>query len=939
MPDVRELGQKVKAKYPGAYDDLADFEVGRRVKAKYPGSYDDFTDTPVMATPPPENTMYQSLKGGLAQAGGTLASAGLSLYDTGKAALSGDFGPAKNMAESALLGASNLAGYLTAGAPPDPKLAELAQQRAERQAQTPAGRYIQQRNAELAAEAAQDKSLKNRVARGAGRFVGEAAPAVVAGILSGGSVPAIAATVGAQSAGQPENIIPAATLAALPLPVGQAFKAGVNAIRRTFGKGAAQIIEAEAAPAAAAVERQATAEAAPTVGNATPTVQNAMQQFEAEVQRINASNLTPRQKAIELETAIQRIGQEASGQPPGPGISAVSLGARKGFPEAVQQFPENPNPIQQSGILPEVFGNGEGPPPLGTTLEPPTFGVRARAEPAYTETTGPSLRANFDAYNAPNAAPSSGGPRADINAPFEGPWQGQPVQEALFEGARGLPTPIGQRIKDEFFGLLGAFKSLRSTADISYPFRQGDLLMLRPLQWRQAKEVWTKMFQAFKTKNFEAINKALATHPDTPLAKEAGLALDVGEEAFGRRAGSKISEAVQKTPIIKHSEQAYNTAANVQRFEAFQQYKQAIDKTGLSPEEAMKGYKAAAQWINIATGRGSLGQRIDRAFEALNLAYFSPRYVASRLNVLNPAMYIKNAMSPGGRVVLRQQMSDLMQFGTVAATTLYLAKQAGADVTLNWNSPDFGKIKFGNWRYDIGAGLTQMLRLIFRVGEDFRRAAKGEKPKFGKSAIDIGETFLSYKLSPPAGVFRDFIKQRTVEGKPFTYGRAAADLVAPMQWADFVDAYQKEAWGGVAKTAIGTFGPGVQNYESPPVQAAIERAQPLLSELQRLGKSVSELKKRGEGDKLEPDDIFNKRVQQFGQNYTLYGLKLLDNERFKNASDEVKGKALEALNVRAKALTTKDFAFPELELDANTILDSVQSAEERKQERIKQRGF
>lgn len=45
MPDVAELGRKVKAKYPGAYDDLPDVEVGRKVKAKYPGAYDDFTDS------------------------------------------------------------------------------------------------------------------------------------------------------------------------------------------------------------------------------------------------------------------------------------------------------------------------------------------------------------------------------------------------------------------------------------------------------------------------------------------------------------------------------------------------------------------------------------------------------------------------------------------------------------------------------------------------------------------------------------------------------------------------------------------------------------------------------------------------------------------------------------------------------------------------------
>jgi hypothetical protein len=46
MPSVSELGQLIKSKYPGQYDDLPDVEVGRRTQAKFPGSYDDFTDTP-----------------------------------------------------------------------------------------------------------------------------------------------------------------------------------------------------------------------------------------------------------------------------------------------------------------------------------------------------------------------------------------------------------------------------------------------------------------------------------------------------------------------------------------------------------------------------------------------------------------------------------------------------------------------------------------------------------------------------------------------------------------------------------------------------------------------------------------------------------------------------------------------------------------------------
>ncbi len=63
MANVAELGQKVKGKYPGQYDDLPDDEVGRRLKAKFPGAYDDFSDDAPKAQPqaqPPAPAAPQS---------------------------------------------------------------------------------------------------------------------------------------------------------------------------------------------------------------------------------------------------------------------------------------------------------------------------------------------------------------------------------------------------------------------------------------------------------------------------------------------------------------------------------------------------------------------------------------------------------------------------------------------------------------------------------------------------------------------------------------------------------------------------------------------------------------------------------------------------------------------------------------------------------------
>lgn len=48
MPSIKELGQRIKAKYPKAYDDLSDDEAGRLIKAKYPTEYADYEDPPML---------------------------------------------------------------------------------------------------------------------------------------------------------------------------------------------------------------------------------------------------------------------------------------------------------------------------------------------------------------------------------------------------------------------------------------------------------------------------------------------------------------------------------------------------------------------------------------------------------------------------------------------------------------------------------------------------------------------------------------------------------------------------------------------------------------------------------------------------------------------------------------------------------------------------
>lgn len=866
--------------------------------------------------------------------------------------------------------------------------------------------FMNERDAELAARRA--SRPPGGLATRAAETIIEAAPLVSAGALltpTGAGLPVAMATgagygaITADWRNPTQAAIQTAIGAAAPPAaklVGAGVRAGAEGVKRLLGRGAEQLVEAEAAAipgsTRTAVRPSAGNEVRPSeISNAspvrptavTPTAVPTQSALQSAFQKLGTDNVeeigdiiananrryrqssTPQQiqssvddfhrinqLTLDEQRALSQILPERPVSPVVPNLQGPG-----GYSRNVSDIPASEVDAQLDAnlrSLEEFFGSQGGAtagrataqqaamrgptagaaldlPPLEIEAPSPTFGVKAAPGTPYKETAGPRLG------GAPEMAAQGGGvkppakpPAFGVDDPWEPQWAQQPVQQEIMKGVLDVPVALRQRIANEMFGTLGAFKSLKSIGDVSSLFRQGGILLLRPMQWKQSGRFIADTFRSFKTKTANAINEAIAADPDAALynnvggyfANRAGGTLSKGEEAFLRRSGSKISEAIGKTPGMKHFEQSFTTGLDAQRLGAFKQYKALIDKAGLSPEQAQVGYKAAAEWINIATGRGSMGQRLDKAMDGLNFFLFSPRFVASRLNVFNPAMYIRNASTPGGRVVLKQQMSDLLQFASVVATTMGLAKAAGADVGLNPNSPDFLKIKIGNWRYDTLAGVQQVMRLIYRVGADVNRAAHGQKPKVGQTAIDIAETFLSYKLSPPASVFRNFINQRTPDKKPFTAGGAVADLAAPIQWWDFVEAYEKEGWGGVLMASPGVPGIGAQRYDQTPQDAAIEKAQPLFSELQRLNRKVSELRRRDN----EADPDYNARVQMFSDNYTQYGLKLLASPRFQSAPDNIKTLALDRLNEQAKKLTLQEFAFPALTLDANELMDSAENS-------------
>lgn len=460
-------------------------------------------------------------------------------------------------------------------------------------------------------------------------------------------------------------------------------------------------------------------------------------------------------------------------------------------------------------------------------------------------------------------------------------------------------------------------KSMMSSSDISFPFRQGALLMVPPSRWGVAKKSLVEMFRALvpdrptsvkggikaqfatKTERFQRMADAIAIDPDAQLGQNVGLKLSSqSNQPFRRADGEFMSEIANRIPVVRESQQAYTMAADFTRLNTFKLYKQVIDKRaaqeGFSADQVKRGYEAAARWINIASGRGSFGEKADRAMDAMSFFFFSPRFIASRLQVLNPLTYLRNAGTAEGRAVLKMQMSELAQFTAMIGGTILLAKQAGFKVGTNPEKPDFLRISLGNYHYDGLAGLQPVMRLAYGVVSDAARAARGEKAVEGRTALDVGARFLRSKAAPIPSAFVDYFDRKTFEGKPFDLTKAATDRMLPMMWNDFAEAYQREGLGGPLKLLPGAAGFGAQYFEPKPIDAAIEKRPGLMNELVRLQIRIKDpRRKEGEGDQA-----YKGRQEAIADLYGRFGVSLMSSRDYARLPDQEKQGVFDLLHSR-----------------------------------------
>jgi N12 class adenine-specific DNA methylase len=323
-------------------------------------------------------------------------------------------------------------------------------------------------------------------------------------------------------------------------------------------------------------------------------------------------------------------------------------------------------------------------------------------------------------------------------------------------------------IYDFILDLINTPKSLKATLDLSAPLRQGATLLLS--NNKEFRKAFIEMHKMAKNKDYyDNFLADLEQSEDYILIKDSGLVitdvdgkLEVKEETFMLGLANKI-------PILKifnkASERGYSGFLNSLRVGVFRDGVEQLKKAGITFENNPKAYKALANFVNNATGRGELTTS-EGTNKLLNTLFFSPRMITSRIGMIytlfdpDAPMVVKK-MSAKSLASFALYVSVVNVLGTILVNALDDDDdddELKDKLNKNPLATDFLKVKYDDTRYDITAGYSTIIRTLARFIKGERINSQGRIKELDGSGY-YGETrwsevgaFFSNKLAPTTKV-------------------------------------------------------------------------------------------------------------------------------------------------------------------------------------------
>ena len=345
--------------------------------------------------------------------------------------------------------------------------------------------------------------------------------------------------------------------------------------------------------------------------------------------------------------------------------------------------------------------------------------------------------------------------------------------EEIPDAGKQLSLKNNTKKASTFSNIINSPKGVLASVNLHGPFRQA-LPLIGTKQWWTS---WVPMVKSYGSEEaFRTAMDAVKEHPDYEDAIDNGIKfthlgdLNDREEVIG-------SKYAEKIPLVRRSNRAYTAYLNTLRMQTYSALKNDAMKAGLNLNDNQLGSQIA-NFVNNASGRGSLGG-MEKNAELLNNIFFSPRLLASRIQMMNPANYIMS--NPFVRKqYLKSMLATIGAWGSIAS----MGKLAGGSVSLDPNSADFGKMKFGNTRIDPGGGFQQFLVAAHKLatgrqtstttGRNYELGSKYGLP----SRLDVATNFGVSKLTPMLGFVADWMKASTKH--PYDVPEGIAKMYTPI---------------------------------------------------------------------------------------------------------------------------------------------------------------
>lgn len=374
---------------------------------------------------------------------------------------------------------------------------------------------------------------------------------------------------------------------------------------------------------------------------------------------------------------------------------------------------------------------------------------------------------------------------------------------------RSLPAKIIGGVGET----LNTIRAIMTSGEFSGVLRQGGFIGIgNPSRIVKA---FPAMIRALRSEQgMHAVNMEIMSRPNYPLYVRSKLFLSEHGQKLSQMEEAYMSRWAEKIPVVAGTQRAYSTFLNKLRADSFDAMaKTLVRRQGeLTPERA----NAIANFINVATGRGNVVGK-EATLVGLNTYFFAPRWVLSRFQLALGQPLIRGDKHTR-RLIAEEYAKYLIGMGVIYG----LWRMSGEEVETDPRSSDFGKLRVGETRVDLMAGLQQGTVLMSRLasGETKRLSGqvvpiRGEDIPYGSddSAQVIGR-FLRTKMAPVPGSAVDLLSGKNVAGEPVTPQSELMELTVPLTYRDIYKAMIEQGVPvGTALSLLAIFGAGVQTYD------------------------------------------------------------------------------------------------------------------------------